>query len=320
MDNQIKKLTNRAVLIHCILMIIALGVTGTMSFLVLRIDWIIIHISIIVLLHIVWLIIIIKTDSDDKPFLIFYYVFMIIYMFPFILLLWQIQVYCAMLFYMLLPLILFFRTNNLKHAAYASMSSMLFVIAIIIISEKTIFFQISENIHLVAYLNMFVIIMGVVCITTYLYFSLDIFKSSYHNSKSLTVKPEEKEQKAEVAKLKELYNSAVIYLEQEQPYRQQNYRLPMFAADLNTNTKYLSEAINIYYGGTFESLLNKYRLEFVKKMLDEGLADKYTMEYIYTSAGYSSRAAFYNNFRKTFNMSPLNYQEIQKQKTINVSE
>jgi len=92
----------------------------------------------------------------------------------------------------------------------------------------------------------------------------------------------------------------------------------MLAADLNTSSRYLSEAINTCYGGTFESLLNKYRLEFVKKMLDEGLAEKYTMEHICTSAGYSSRSSFYENFRKVFDMSPHDYLEIQKSQALSI--
>jgi AraC-like DNA-binding protein len=51
-------------------------------------------------------------------------------------------------------------------------------------------------------------------------------------------------------------------------------------------------------------------------MLDERLAEKYTMEYIYTLAGYSSRTAFYDNFRKTFKMSPMDYLEMKKYKQL----
>ena len=317
-DSQIKKITNRTILIYYTLMTVSLCGIGIMSFFALRMNWIIWYIAIICLLHIVWMIVIIGSSYKlEKSFVPFYYIFMTIYMFPCTLTLWQVQAHSIMLFYTLFPLLIFSRLKKLKSVIYASLSSMLFIVTIILIANRTDFLHIAVATHFIAYINLFIALVAIVYIILFTYFSHEISKLK-NNQKSLAVEQNKKEREAEIAKLEELYNNVIVYFEKERPYRRQNYRLPVLAAELNTSTKYLSEAINTCYGGTFGNLLNKYRLEFVKKMLDNGLADKYTMEHIYTSAGYSSRAAFYENFHKAFDMSPLDYQKIQKSKTSNV--
>ena len=316
---QVDKSTGLAIVIYYCLMMVAIGVVGIATYLTLRMDWIIWYTSAYVLLHIAWIVIILNFNYEtEKYFIPHYYIFMVTYSFPVALFLWQMEVYTILLLYMLLPLMILFRYHNLKNTIYAGVSSVVIIAAIIIISAKIqLLHNIDVNKNIIFFLNIFIMFAAMAFIILFLSFYSKILKQT-DNEKLTVVENEEKTQEANNAQLKGLYNNVINYFEKKQPYLQQNYRLAMLAAELNTNVKYLSEAINTYYGGTFENLLNKYRLEFVKKMLDDRLAEKYTMEYIYTMAGYSSRATFYENFRKTFKMSPLDYQEMKKLKNIGV--
>jgi AraC-like DNA-binding protein len=311
---QIDKLTSQVIIIYYCLMIVAIGVVGIGLFLALRTNWIIWYVLALVVLHTAWIVIIVNSKFEtEKYFIPHYYIFMIIYLFPAVLILGQIKVYSILLLYMLLPLIILFRYHTSKYTVYAAISSMLLIVSVIVISLKiqVMYIPLNVNEDIVFFIFVFIIIAAMIFLILFFYFYNEILKLP-NDEKLLINKVEEKTQEENSAQLKELYGNVINYFEKKQPYRQPNYRLAMLADELNTNTKYLSEAINTYYGGSFESLLNKYRLEFVKKMLDERLAEKYTMEYIYTLAGYSSRATFYENFRKKFNMSPLDYQRMQK--------
>jgi len=306
-NDQIKKVIRQVLPTYYFLITIVICVVGAVSFWYLRLDWIIWYVSIFALLHISWITILFKSDYvADEFFVPYYYIFINIYLFPGILFLWDIHVYSVMLLYVLLPLIILFRYHASKQTIYASISSAALIVAILVISAKFQLLQANINQDITLYLNMVCIVAAMTFIIVFAYFYHEISKEKEgddKNESAALLREMEKE------RLKKLYNNIIDYFETKQPYRQPNYRLAMLATDLNTNTKYLSEAINAHFGGTFESLLNKYRLDFAKKMLDEQLADKYTIEYIYTMAGYSSRSAFYQNFRKTFKMKPMEYQQ-----------
>jgi AraC-like DNA-binding protein len=306
-NDRIKKVIKQVIPIHYFLITIVACLVGASAYIALRMDSIIWYVAIFSLLHISWAIFIYSSNYvTEEYFVPFYYIFMTIYLFPGILFLWEIQVYSAMLPYILLPLIIMFYNFTAKQTIYACISSGLFIVAILVTSAKFDFIQVDLNRKLVPVMNIIIIAVAMIYIVVFNYFYREILREENDNVYSKQTKEEENE------RLKELYNNLIDFFEKKQPYRQPHYRLNMLAADLITNTKYLSEAINTHYGESFESLLNKYRLDYAKKMLDEQLADKYTIEYIYTMSGYSSRSAFYKNFRKTFRMTPLEYQQMQK--------
>jgi len=309
---RINKFLKQAIVIYYIMMITVACVLGITAYSLLRRDWIIGYAAIFVLLHIQWLFFDIKTKfREDRHFTPQYCAFMFTYTFPVVLIFWQISVYSILLLYILLPLIIMFRFYVSKYMSYAVGCSVLYILAVIITSAKIQILQIDVKPDIIAKLNITIIIAAMCFIIVYFYFYHQILKQ-LNNKITIPVEEEQKMPVTENAQLKELYNKVIDYFEKKQPYLQQNYCLAMLAADLNSNTKYLSNAINANFNGTFDGLLNKYRLQYAKKMLDEGLAEKYTMEYIYTMSGYSNRSTFYENFRKTFKMTPLECQKMIK--------
>ena len=308
------KLLENAVLCYYVLMTIAAGIVCILA-LHLQIRWLCWSTIVFAVLHIEWGIINYKAPYLNKSFTVFYYIFVVTYSFPVVLVLWQIHVYTIILLYVLLPLLVMYHYYITKYTLCAACFSVFLIVLTIIISKITKLAQIDgSELYSVHITNIAITFIAMIFIIVFIYFYNK--DSKFRVMEHFNVVEENNMQKVNTPQLKELYNNVIAYFDKKQPYRKSNYRLSMLAEDLNTNIKYLSEAINTNYGGTFESLLNKYRLNYAKKMLDERLADKYTIEYIYTSAGYSNRSTFYENFRKTFQMTPLEYQDMQPLKNI----
>jgi AraC-like DNA-binding protein len=314
--DKIEKLIKLTMPIFNFLMTATVCTAGIIVYLQTSVNWIPWYIGIFALIHLSWGIASSLQDSSvDESFMPYYFVFMYAYLFPAALILWEGQVYSVIALYILLPLIIPSRHYASKHMISAGINSIFCVVALFVVSANVnigIFYDIDERI--VRILNIFIVTAALLGFTLFIYSYHKILKIMQDENNPVA-KAEEKTETTETtenAQLKELYNKVIAYFDKKQPYKQAQYNLTMLASDLNTNTKYLSNAINMYSGGTFENLLNKYRLELVKKMLDEHLADKYTIEYIYTLAGYSSRSAFYKNFYKTFQTTPLEYQKMLK--------
>jgi len=316
-SGKINKLLQQAVVIFLCLMIVYGSIYGYMIYTFLHLDWICGYAIIFVILHLQVLIFHWKTKFIfENSITYFYYVFIYTYLFPAVLVLYQINVYSILLFYILLPLVIMIRFYTSRYMIMAIVYSVLYILAIIITSANVQILQIdvSQNQHIIVELNLFVIVAACSFIVVFLYFHHRILLQVNNKIDVPVVEEEQKMPVENNVQMEELYNDIIDFFEKNHPYLQQNYRITTLATDLNTNVKYLSDAINMNFHGTFDGLLNKYRLQYAKNMLDKGLAQKYTMEYIYTMSGYSNRSTFYENFRKTFNMTPTEYQILKNTK------
>jgi len=335
-EKELDRLISRTSIISHILMAFSGCAIGAALFLIIRAEWIIGYAAMFVVLHITRIFLLLKLKQDPS-YVIHYYTLMVIFTFPAVLILWRIQVYLIILLYLLFPLVIAFHYRETKYAVYAVFFSSLLIVATIVISLK-VQWVISASSDIVLHTNIFILLMAAVFLTLFVYLYYKILTlMSLQESTRTTVRQEDAIATQESATViqecttatqecttviqeagneqsEETYSKIVLYFEKKQPYLQLHYCLSMLAADLNVGKKYLSDAIRIHHHGTFDSLLNKYRLKYVKQMLDEGLAEKYTIEYIYTLAGYSSRTAFYENFQKEFKISPLDYQKLHKVK------
>jgi AraC-like DNA-binding protein len=316
---KIDKLGRRAMTIYYLLMTATVCAVGIIAYLQTSVNWVPWYIGMFVVIHLSWGTASYLQDSVvDECFIPYYFIFMHVYLFPAVLILWEGQVYSVLALYVLLPLIVPSRHYALKYLIASSISSIICVVVLFVMSAcgsvKIAYFDGIEP-RIIVLLNTIIATMALSGFTLFIYCYCKIFQIMTNENNNSVIKMKEKAETTEDTKQKELHNKIIVYFETKQPYKQAQYNLPMLASDLDTNTKYLSEAINKYYG-SFNSLLNKYRLELVRKMLEDRLTDTYTMEYIYTLAGYSSHSAFYSNFYKTFQATPLEYQRMLKSKTV----
>jgi AraC-like DNA-binding protein len=69
----------------------------------------------------------------------------------------------------------------------------------------------------------------------------------------------------------------------------------------------LSEALNRFGGTSFRDLVQRRRVDDVKAQLDEPDSERFTIEGVGVAAGFRSRSAFYEAFRRLEGMTPAEY-------------
>ncbi len=105
-----------------------------------------------------------------------------------------------------------------------------------------------------------------------------------------------------------LYNNIINYFNKETPWKDPDFSIQDLASQLNTNSTYISRSVNYHSGMNFKTLVNKYRVEFVKEeLLSDQIKKRYTLFYIYTSAGFRHQSTFNKAFKQIENMTPSEY-------------
>jgi len=106
---------------------------------------------------------------------------------------------------------------------------------------------------------------------------------------------------------KNLYNDIIEYLENNKPFKNPDFNAQELAKALNTNVNYISKALNAGGNGDFRTMLNSFRINCAKSMLDNGAMKKFTIDYIYTEVGYKHRSTFNAAFKLITGVTPSDY-------------
>lgn len=107
-----------------------------------------------------------------------------------------------------------------------------------------------------------------------------------------------------VEKLKKLYDDLLYALECKYIYLDSNINLTKLSFLLCTNTTYLSRCVNRYFHCNLKCVLNKYRVEYAKKLLCE---ERCCIEKLAKQCGFTSRSTFYSAFSKYEKVTPAEY-------------
>ncbi|MEL6671979.1 MAG: helix-turn-helix domain-containing protein [Bacteroidota bacterium] len=109
---------------------------------------------------------------------------------------------------------------------------------------------------------------------------------------------------------KEKYLGLLLsFMEKQQAYLRPELTLAEVAQELNMNTRYLSQVINEKQGKNFMDFINQYRIEHAKILLTSPAYQQYTIVAITQEAGFKSRSAFYEAFRKFTGVTPSEYRK-----------
>ncbi|MEM7110178.1 MAG: helix-turn-helix domain-containing protein [Bacteroidota bacterium] len=96
-------------------------------------------------------------------------------------------------------------------------------------------------------------------------------------------------------------------LDKDKAYLDIDFKRKDLADALETNEERISNLLNNELGVSFYELVNTYRAKEAKKLFDDGVADKLTMEAIARQAGFKSKATFYKFFKSQFGLKPRDY-------------
>lgn len=96
-------------------------------------------------------------------------------------------------------------------------------------------------------------------------------------------------------------------LTEEQVFRENELRLTDLAAYLDIGHHQLSQVINEQYGVNFFELLNRYRVEHVKRLLADPAYSQHTIIQIAYEAGFNNKVSFNRYFKKEIGLTPSAY-------------
>jgi AraC-like DNA-binding protein len=98
-------------------------------------------------------------------------------------------------------------------------------------------------------------------------------------------------------------------MEKDRPYLEPELTLPELSKRLSVSPNHLSQVINGRLNKTFFDYINEYRVEEAKRLLVSPEARHLSILGIATDAGFNSKNAFYQAFRKNTGMNPSKFRE-----------
>jgi AraC-like DNA-binding protein len=102
------------------------------------------------------------------------------------------------------------------------------------------------------------------------------------------------------------------YMEKFEPYREKDLTLVKFAKMVGLHSHHVSRVINEKLNQNFSDFVNSFRVELAKKLLLQDFLERYTISGIGDEAGFNSRSAFYNAFKKFTGKSPGEFIEARR--------
>ena len=93
-----------------------------------------------------------------------------------------------------------------------------------------------------------------------------------------------------------------LVMEQQKLFLQSNLQLSDVANLLNTNKRYISDCIKATRGCTFNYFVNRYRIDYAKRLI-QGQPDIKIAE-VYYKSGFANETSFYRTFKTMTGMTP----------------
>lgn len=107
----------------------------------------------------------------------------------------------------------------------------------------------------------------------------------------------------------EIQTRLTFLLDAEKIFRDGNLTLLSLAEELNITPHQLSWIINEKMNQSFSNLINRYRIEDVKKRLGDGAKNDATILQMALDSGFSTKTAFNRAFKKFTGLTPSQYRK-----------
>jgi AraC-like DNA-binding protein len=114
---------------------------------------------------------------------------------------------------------------------------------------------------------------------------------------------------------RDLYGEMLRMIEDQKLYLNPELNQKIMVMLLGTNRNYLSQAINQHTDEHFTQIINRYRVNEAKRLLEQrtNTEDEFPPEEVYTIAGFNSITSYYRIFKHFTGLTPKEYQLVYKQ-------
>lgn len=140
----------------------------------------------------------------------------------------------------------------------------------------------------------------------------DVFVTHFSAAeKEISIEPDIKygATKMEGAELQQCCNKVGQFMKTNRPYLDSDLTLPKLADDLNVSTHHLSQVINEMHDKNFFNFINKYRVEEVKRKIQDPKYNHYSLLGIAYESGFNSKSAFNRVFKNVTGTTPSRYRD-----------
>ncbi|MEM6343890.1 MAG: AraC family transcriptional regulator [Bacteroidota bacterium] len=203
---------------------------------------------------------------------------------------------------------------NTEGISFGWLANMLYAILISLglILAISLYSDLVQNLSYTQYWTTHVLLAVMVYIV-----SIVGYRQSEHLPRQLAFEPEQFEELVpEVKEEKEVMPDLMLWkqkiqrlLGDEQIYLQPQLTLSDVAKQLETNTSVLSKVINLGFEMNFNDLINYWRVEAVKRKMEDPQFSHLTLVGIALECGFNSKATFNRAFRKFTDFSPREYMQ-----------
>ena len=109
--------------------------------------------------------------------------------------------------------------------------------------------------------------------------------------------------------MQHIYQQMIRLFEEDQLYLQPKLQLQEVAKMLEITSHILSQTINTITQQTFYHLVNGYRIEHFKKLLNDPAQKQYTILALGFESGFNSKASLNRIFKQYTGQTPREYQK-----------
>lgn len=102
-------------------------------------------------------------------------------------------------------------------------------------------------------------------------------------------------------------NELKRYMEEKKPYLNAEFKLADLANEINYPLHEISQVLNQDLNQSFPDFVNKYRIEEVKKRMEDKTYAKFTFIAIAQQCGFNSKTSFYRIFKNETGKTPADY-------------
>lgn len=106
----------------------------------------------------------------------------------------------------------------------------------------------------------------------------------------------------------EIKERILDHFEADKPYLNPDLNMDVLSKSINIPRYHITEVLNTEMESNFFGFVNKYRVEAVKKMLDDP-NNRYSIEAIGYECGYTSKSSFFTVFKNLMGMTPMEYKK-----------